>query len=113
MNNAKRIYTKRIQEFMWAGGRPATGTKSTNLANVYRALIAAGLDDKQAAAVLRLTYDAAEGYTWQLPDGSHLRRATQERNAAKHPNGKDAEDLAADREGRPSRWGTPEFHRAG
>ncbi len=34
------------------------------------------------------------------------------RHAEKFPHGKYAEDLAAEREGRSSRWGTPEFHRA-
>lgn len=104
-----RIYTRRIVESMWASGRPTTDAK---FANVYRALLAAGLDDKQASAMVRQAFDAAQGYTWLLPAGSHIHLATQARNAATHPNGKDAEDLKAAQEGRPSRWGTPEFHNA-
>lgn len=38
--------------------------------------------------------------------------SAKKRHAEKFPQGKYAEDLAAQREGRPSRWGTPEFHRA-
>lgn len=38
--------------------------------------------------------------------------SAKKRHAEKFPQGKCAEDLAALREGRPSRWGTPEFHRA-
>lgn len=36
----------------------------------------------------------------------------ERRHAEKFPQGKCAEDLAALREGRASRWGTAEFHRA-
>lgn len=38
--------------------------------------------------------------------------SAKKRHAEKFPQGKYAEDLAAEREGRPSRWNTPEFHRA-
>lgn len=37
--------------------------------------------------------------------------STEKKNAEKHPHGKCAEDIAARREGRPSRWGTQDFHR--
>jgi hypothetical protein len=37
---------------------------------------------------------------------------TEGRNAMANPTGKCAEELAARMEGRPSRWDTPEFHRA-
>ena len=37
--------------------------------------------------------------------------SVEREHAKKHPHGKCAEDIAARIEGRPSRWGTPEFHR--
>ncbi len=103
----KKIRTAKIVEYMWNTGRPHHGPE---FANVYRALIKAGLDDAQASQMVKIAFDAAKGYTWLLPQGSLVQLATMRRNAAQHPNGKDAEDLAALEEGRPSRWGTPEFH---
>lgn len=41
-----------------------------------------------------------------------IQRAAEQKNAQMHPTGKSAEDLAARREGRESRWGTADFHRA-
>jgi hypothetical protein len=41
-----------------------------------------------------------------------IRRGVESQHATKFPRGKCAEDMAARREGRPSRWGTAEFHRA-
>ncbi len=43
---------------------------------------------------------------------SAMLRSAKKRHAEKFPRGKYAEELAAQTEGRPWRWGTPEFHRA-
>jgi len=102
-----KVFTRRIHGWMWALGMP---THDARYADIIRAALRAGLDEKQACHLAKLAFSAAEGYTWQLPEGSHIQRATKERNAAEHPNGRDAEELAAEREGRLSRWGTPEFH---
>lgn len=40
-----------------------------------------------------------------------ITRSAERNHAKKFPNGKCAEDLAARLEGRPSRWGTADFHR--
>lgn len=104
-----RVFSRRIISAMWALGMPATDAR---FADVVRAALAAGLDDNQAFQLAKLAYDAANGYTWKITEGGQrLERATRDRNAREHPNGKDAEELDAERAGRTSRWGTPEFHR--
>ena len=102
------IRTSKIIEVMWAMGMPTSDDK---FANVYRAAIKAGLNDQQAFALVKDAYNAAKGYEWSLSEG-HLKLAPQKRHAVEFPMGKCAEDLRAIAEGRPSRWGTPEFHRA-
>lgn len=103
-----KIYTKQIVSLMWERGFPCTDAR---YANIVRAGIKAGLNLDQAFMLALDAFKASHGYSFDLPKGSGLYEATRRRNAAEHPNGKDAEDLAAEREGRPSRWGTPEFHR--
>ena len=106
------VSTRKIQEKMWAMGMPSSDAR---YANVVRAGMKAGLDFDQAFALAKAAYNASKGYSWKLIEGPHsgsLYDATRARNAMEHPNGKDAEDLLAEREGRPSRWGTPEFHRS-
>lgn len=84
-------------------------------ADIKRAALRLGLTEAQAFELVKAAYDAAEGYVWKLSDGpeggARLFSVTEARQAAEHPNGKCAEDIAARREGRPSRWGMPEFHR--
>lgn len=41
-----------------------------------------------------------------------IKNSAERLHAQKYPHGKCAEDIAARREGRPSRWGTREFHAA-
>lgn len=43
---------------------------------------------------------------------SAMLRSAKKRHAEQFPRGKYAEELAAQTESRPCRWGTPEFHRA-
>lgn len=116
-----RMTYLKLQSLLWSLGMPTNVAEAKALAGVYRNAIKSGCDEKQAFAIVKITRQAANRYTWCVdPKNSGnnanayymLWRATQERNAVEHPNGKDAEDLAAMREGRPSRWGTPEFHRA-
>ena len=108
----RRVVTSKIRTFMWSLGMPLPAERATHFADIYRAALKAGLDEKQASQFIKLAYYAAEGFTWEIsPGAERLERATKERNAERHPNGKDAEELRAEREGRPSRWGTPEFHR--
>jgi hypothetical protein len=104
-----KIRTQSIIASMWAQGMPATDAR---FAHVYRAAIKAGLTSLQATALVKDAYLAARGYEWKLSQGSALHHATQVAQAALHPQGKCAEDLLAAREGRASRWGTEEFHRA-
>lgn len=106
----KRVRTRAIIDAMCAGGRPTRPTEDAKFANIYRALLKAGLTDRQAFAIVRDAYDAERGYEWLLVQGSPLHRATQEVQAERHPNGKCAEDLRAAHEGRASRWGSREFH---
>jgi hypothetical protein len=103
-----RVYTRKIREQMWAMGMP---THDARFANIYRAAIKAGLTDGQAFALTKDAYYAANGYEWQLANGSRLHVQTMKAEAARFPNGKCAEELRAQAEGRPSRWGMPEFHR--
>ena len=104
---------RRLQAWMWALGMPTSNEQAKRFAVIYRTSIKAGMSEKQASMLIRSAYDAAQGYTWKLAeDARFLERATKERNATTHPNGKDAEELAAERDGRASRWGTQEFHRA-
>lgn len=114
---AKRIQTRQIIETMWALGMP---TNDARFANIYRAAIKAGLDEDQAFALTKDAYYAVKGYEFELAgagespskDKCRLRLATMRRQAREFPDGKCAEDLAAERENRPSRWGTAEFHHA-
>lgn len=101
------VLTRKIMSIMWANGMP---TDDTRFANVYRAALKAGLNSDQAFALIRDAYNASKGYTWLLSEGSALQIRTMMRNATENPNCKDAEDLRAIAEGRPSRWGKPEFH---
>ncbi len=103
------IYSRKIREHMWANGMPCNDSR---YADLYRALIKSGLNESQTWAIVCEAYCASKGYTWLLRNGTQIHSATRLRNATEHPNGKDAEDLKAESEGRPSRWGTPEFHRA-
>lgn len=106
--NKAKVNTRKIVETMWAMGMPSRGRE---YADIVRAAMRAGLSYDQAFALARDAYHASKGYSFNLAEGSQLHAATRRRNAEQHPNGKDAEDLAAEREGRPSRWGTAEFHR--
>jgi len=104
------IFTRKIQAAMWALGMPTSDAK---LANVYRAAVTAGLTDKQAFELTKLAYLASRRYEWEIDRGAQrLHRATLEAEAKDHPRGASAETLLAEAEGRPSRWGTPEFHRS-
>ena len=107
-----KIYTRRITEALWALGMPTSGDECARFADVYRAARKAGLTDGQAFAITKEAYDAAHLYEWKLATGTPLHHATQEAHATAFPSGKCAEDLSAQREGRPSRWGTPAFHAA-
>ena len=100
------VRTSKIISVMWALGMP---THDAKFANIYRAGLKAGLTEAQAFELTKEAYYAAKQYDWQLPIGG-LQRATREANAAQFPQGKCAEDLLAQREGRKSRWGTPAFH---
>lgn len=112
-----RISTK-VQETMWAGGHPTStyekrGPRAAQCyADIYRNLIKLGCTPAQATAITIEAFDAAQCYTFNFREGTPIHLATQARGAVEHPNGKDAEDRAAAIEGRPSRWGTPEFHHA-
>jgi hypothetical protein len=101
------VQTRRIIAIMWANDMP---TQDARFANVYRAALKAGLNHAQAFALIRDAYNAAKGYTWQLPEGSAIQLHTKMRNAAENPNCKDAEELRAIAEGRESRWDKPEFY---
>lgn len=103
----KKIYTKQIQAAMWALGLPCT---DATYANIMRSLLKSGMTEPQAFALTKQAFAAAKGYTWELPVGSLIHATTQQANAAKSPFGKDAEDLRAAAEGRPSRWGQTDFH---
>lgn len=104
---------RKLQGIMWALGMPMRDETARIVGRIFRDALRLGLTNGQATALVRIAYAAREGYTWRIPeDAGIMKYHTQIRNAAEHPNGKDAEDLAAAREGRPSRWGTPEFHRA-
>lgn len=79
---------------------------------VAAALIKAGHSIDTAFKVAMLAYymddlsmDCVERTCKAITD------STERKHAERHPNGKCAEDIAARREGRPSRWGTPDFHR--
>jgi hypothetical protein len=106
--HALRIYTRKIIATMWALGRPSTDAR---WANLFRAARAAGLNEQQAMSLTCEAYDAAHLYVWKI-DGYALKSATRARDAQEHPRGKSAEEIAAELEGRPSRWGTLEFHKA-
>ncbi len=102
-----RISTRKVRETMWAMGMPCNDARYVN---IMRSLIKAGLNEDQAYAIVKESYNAANGFTFNLTEGTQIHRATRRKNAANHPNGKDAEDIKAEMEGRASRWGTPEFH---
>ncbi len=104
-----KVRTQKIVSLMWALGMPHNGPE---YANVVRAGVKAGLSYDQAFQLVNDAYNASKGYAWNLAKGSPLCEATRRRNAEEHPNGKDAEDLMAEREGRPSRWGTVDFHKS-
>lgn len=104
---------RQLQTWMWALGMPASNEEAKRFAAVYRAAIKVGMNDGEASGMARMSYDIAKGYTWKVAEDAQIvERHVKQKNAAEHPHGKDAEDLAAEREGRPSRWGTPEFHRS-
>lgn len=103
---------RRLQAILASHGKPMTDAEAKTMAVIFRNAIKIGLSNGQAMALVRLTYNSARGYAWSLKWGADsLEHETKLANAAKFPNGKDAEELSAAREGRPSRWGTPEFHR--
>ncbi len=104
---------RKLQSWMWALGMPTSNDEAKRFAAVYRAAVKVGMTDGEASAMVRLSFHASKGYAWEVgQDAQILERHVKIKNATEHPNGKDAEELAAEREGRPSRWGTPEFHRA-
>lgn len=96
-----KVKTKEVIEKMWAMGMPSNDDR---YANVLRALLKAGLTQDQAFALVKDSYHASNGYSFNLMKGTPIYEATRRRNAEEFPEGKDAEDLKAEREGRPSRW---------
>jgi hypothetical protein len=81
--------------------------------DVTVAAIKSGVDLNVAFQLGMLAYYANEMSTDCIERTCrHITRTAEKRHAEKFPQGKCAEDLAAAREGRPSRWGTPEFHGA-
>lgn len=86
---------RKLQGIMWGLGMPMRDDDARIMARIYRDAIRLGLTDGQATAFVRIAYTAKQGYTWKIPDDAGiLRYHTQVRNAAQHPNGKDAADLA-------------------
>lgn len=120
-----RTFTRRLQAVLWAQGKPTSPVEAKKVADVYRAALKLGLTPSQAFELTKDAYNAAKGYEWLLAGGDEgeasvknifrqgcgLRRETVRAQAALHPRGKCAEDLAAALEGRASRWGTEAFHR--
>lgn len=81
--------------------------------DVTVAAIKAGIDLNVAFQLGMLAYYADDlSIECVERTASAMVHSAKKRHAEKFPQGKYAEDLAAEREGRPSRWGTPEFHRA-
>lgn len=75
-------------------------------------LIKAGYSPRLAMQLTMLAYYAEElmiDCVKRTSDG--IQRNAEQEHAEKFPRGRCAEDLAARREGRVSRWGTPEYHR--
>jgi hypothetical protein len=80
---------------------------------VAAALIKSGCDSGIALSLAMLAYYAQECMTEPLARTSDaLAHMVEREHATRHPHGKCAEDLAARREGRESRWGGREFHGA-
>jgi len=80
--------------------------------DVTVAAIKAGIDINVAFQLGMLAYYANDLSIDALERTQRaMLHSAEKRHAEKFPHGKCAEDLAALREGRPSRWGTPEFHR--
>lgn len=77
------------------------------------AAIKAGYDVSVAIQIAMLA-DYASGLSIDCVDRTcrAILHVAKRKHAQKFPHGKWAEDMAARREGRPSRWGTPEFHSA-
>jgi hypothetical protein len=112
----ERIIRSQVRGAMWEAGRPCNDNR---YAEIYVACIRAGLSDRAALNLAMQAHDVAEGYTWKFEPERHenvlprqLHRIVKQENAIRSPNGKDAEELAAEREKRASRWGNPEFHHA-
>lgn len=102
---------KKLQTLMSAIGMHASTEQAKQFADIYRSSVKAGMTDGQAYAMVKLAYNATNGYTWEISKSADiLEYHVKQENARKYPNGRDAEDLLAQKENRPSRWGTPEFH---
>lgn len=104
-----RITLRRLNEALWNSGHPSTDLK---FARIAFAAIKAGLDERAALLIAAKAFDAAKLYVWKFENDYAMHSHLERISAAQHPNGKCAEDIAARREGRPSRWGTAEFHAA-
>lgn len=109
--------TKRITRAHLAAALHVNGCGPSNkpITDIAFAMVKAGLDEYLALQFARLAHYANEGYTWKFDpaEGNPLwpiHHYIQRKNAAANPRCKDAEDLAAELEKRPSRWGTAEFH---
>lgn len=90
----------------------AVGCPNANV-EIAVAAIKAGTDPTLAMQLAMLAYYASELMIEPIDRvSSAIRYSAESAHAEKFPNGKCAEDRAARREGRSSRWGTPEFHRA-
>jgi|SRR5882762_15101 len=75
--------------------------------------IKAGIDINVAFQLGMLAYYADDLFIDCIERTTRtMLRSAEKRHAEKFPHGKCAEDIAARRENRPSRWGTPEFHAA-
>lgn len=85
-------------------------------AQVVIALIRSGAQPGEALqlAMLAYYYTDKHGPSMHCIDRmfSAIKYAAESKDMQMFPSGKTAEEVAARREGRPSRWGTPEFHRA-
>lgn len=74
----KRIFTRTIQTGMWAAGRPTQGPE---FANLYRAALKVGLNERQATALVQEAFDASKCHEWKLGQGTALQLHTQARLA--------------------------------
>jgi hypothetical protein len=110
--NPKRITRAHLATQLYVNG---CGPSNKPITDIAFAMVKAGLDEYLALQFARLAHYAKEGYTWKFDpaEGNPLwpiHYYIQRKNAAANPRCKDAEDLAAALEKRPSRWGSAEFH---